>query len=99
MIKIWEPRWKDRTVLIDTKKVRAGRNLLTFTQGTLKGQVYSFNADDVYDCETQKLGKTYKITCYVVPMNKLHFEYDKTDKRIRDNTRDTAQMVWEEMRW
>lgn len=99
MIEIWEPKWKDRTVLVSTKKVHSGKNYILFTKGSWKGRVYSFEGDDARGCPTQKNGNVTQIDCYRIPLYMLSYEYDKSDKRVRDNTDDIGQMVMEELRY
>ena len=108
MIEIWQPKWKERIVLVSVKKVRNGRNLLTYTDvPSLKGKVFSFDGASVRaNCDTQKNGKAYQIDCYRIPMKMLHEEEDlhydaetKSLTRIEERTDEIAQMVMEELRY
>lgn len=67
-IEIWQPRFKDRTVLIACKKVREGINLIKFTKTPSMTGVYSVDSDVIRACEVQSNGK---IDCYVVPLYEL----------------------------
>ena len=69
MIEIWQPRYKDRTVLIAKYKVCRGVNLIKFTKAKhLLGKVFSARSEDICKCPVQSNGR---ITCYVVPMDML----------------------------
>lgn len=99
MIKIWQPKWKDRVVLVSVKKVKPGKNYIIFTEGSWAGRVCSFESEDADRCDTQKIGKNVKIDCYRIPFSMLTFEYSKNDKRVKEETDDMGQMVLEEMRF
>lgn len=99
MIEIWEPRWKDRKVLVSVNKVKHGKNLLRFTKCPTLPDVYSFDGDAVMEeCNVTKIGKSYKINCYEIPMYMLRNE-TKENGRVRDKSNETTQMVLEEMRY
>lgn len=69
MIEIWQPRYKDNTVLIATYKVNAGLNKIRFTRARhLAGKIFSVMGADIFKCPKQSNGR---ITCYVVPMDML----------------------------
>lgn len=68
MIEIWQPRWKDRTVLIACSKVREGINLIRFTKTPSMTGVYQVDSDVIKQCEVQSNGK---IKCFVVPLYEL----------------------------
>lgn len=73
-IEIRQPRWKDRTVLIATYKVSAGKNLIKFTQTKSLPDIYSCDAKDIVKCPIQSNGK---IDCYAVPLSML-----RTERRV-----------------
>lgn len=66
-IDIWQPRWKDRKVLI--AKFRVGtHNLIKFTKApTLTGDYY-ISGEKI---RTYPLGSNTKIPCYEVPLEEL----------------------------
>lgn len=99
MIEIWEPKWKERIVLVSVKKVKRGKNYIQFTKGSWKGRVYSFESEDIVDCDTQKNGKSVQIDCYRIPLYKLKYEYAKEGGRVREQTEEIGQMVMEELRY
>lgn len=99
MIEIWEPKWKEKIVLVSVKKVKQGKNYIQFTKGTWKGRVYSFESDDIKGCDTQKNGKAVQIDCYRIPLYLLKYEYSKAGERVREETEEIGQMVLEELRF
>lgn len=66
-IDIWQPRWKDRTVLI--AKHKAGlNNIVTFSKAkSLEGEWYVSGAD-IAKCPIDSNGK---IACYAVPLERF----------------------------
>ena len=69
VIEIWQPRYKDKKVLIATHKVANGKNYLTFTKDNrLKGIIFEFDGDEVRKCPTQANGRG---TVYIYPFSKL----------------------------
>lgn len=99
MIEIWEPKWKERLVLVSVKKVKSGKNYILFTQGSWKGRVYSFDGEEAMKCDMQKNGKVTQIDCYRIPLYMLKFEYTKNGERVKERTEEIGQMVLEEMRF
>lgn len=73
MIEIWEPRYKDLTVLIMTSKLKSAvDNPIEITKGAYKGK-YIVPKEVLPDCNTElkptKSGFVVKFT--IVPLNKL----------------------------
>ncbi len=69
MIEIWQPKWKDRTVLISTMKVVEGENRIIFTKTpAYKGQVFKCDGSLIRNCPVVSNGK---IDCFAVPLSKL----------------------------
>lgn len=68
MIEIWEPRWKDRVVLIACHKVSRGKNLIKFTKAKSLPYVYELDGNDIMDCPVVSNGR---IDCYAVPLSFL----------------------------
>lgn len=67
MIEIWEPRWRDRRVLIAKRKVNPKRNIIKITMGAAKGRYeMSGIAIKSYPLETNGV-----IPCYAVPLDKM----------------------------
>jgi len=66
-IEIWEPKYSDKTVLIDPRKV-GKHNVITFTKGTYKGQKYYADEQTILDNTSTSNGK---IQCKVVPLSRL----------------------------
>ncbi len=68
VIEIWQPRYKDRTVLLATYKVKDGENLIKFTKAPeLKG-LYRVDGSRVRACPISNNGK---IDCFTVPLSYL----------------------------
>lgn len=64
---IWQPRWKDRKVLLARHKVGT-HNAITFTKTpTMPGEYY-VSGHDVHMCDIESNGK---IDCYAVPVSLL----------------------------
>lgn len=66
-IEIWQPRWKDRVVLIARHKVGAD-NYITFTKTKSLPGTYYISGDEVRACPISTNGK---IACYAVPLDDL----------------------------
>ena len=65
---IWEPRWRDKTVLLAKRKVD-DMNEVSFTKAKSLGtEPYYVSGDIVKRCQIQSNGK---IDCYVVPLTEL----------------------------
>lgn len=68
IIEIWQPRWRDKTVLIAKNKVGAN-NEIRFTKAkSLMNNTYYLSGDIIRACPTDTNGT---IACYAVPMNEL----------------------------
>ena len=68
MIEIWEPRWKDRVVLIACHKVSRGKNLVRFTKTKSLPYLYELDGNDIMSCPVVSNGR---IDCYAVPLSYL----------------------------
>ena len=66
-IEIWQPRWKDRVVLISKYKVGL-HNQIEFTKTKSLPDVYYLSWEDITN---SPLETNDKIPCYAVPMDKL----------------------------
>lgn len=66
-IVIWQPRWKDRTVLIAKHKVGT-HNKITFTKAPTYSDEYYASGEDIRNCPLTNNGK---LDCYVYPLGKL----------------------------
>jgi hypothetical protein len=66
-IEIWQPRWKDRKVLIAKYKVGA-INEIVFTKTKSLPGVYVISGDEV---RTYPLESNGKLACYAVPIDAL----------------------------
>lgn len=70
-IEIWQPRWKDRMVLIAKYKVQT-KNQIVFTKAkSLKDKKYYISAEEIQKYPIETNGK---IDCYAVPLDKLNNE-------------------------
>lgn len=68
LIEIWQPRWKDRVVLIAKHKIGM-HNEIIFTKAPSMGDNHFYaSGEDLRACETDTNGK---IACYALPMGKL----------------------------
>lgn len=68
MIEIWEPRWRDRKVLIAKYKVYKGRmNRIKITGGAAKG-IYKMSGIAITSYPIESNGV---LPCYAVPLDKL----------------------------
>ena len=65
MIEIWEPRWRDRKVLIACHKISTGRNLIRFTKAKSLPYIYEVDGKEVMSCPVETNGR---IDCYSVPL-------------------------------
>ena len=69
MIKIWHPRYFDRTVLIAKYKVKDGTNKIIFTKAkTLMGKTFTMDGQRIREYPLETNGK---IPCYAVSMEEL----------------------------
>lgn len=67
LIEIWQPRWKDRTVLIAKYKVGTHNKITFVNTPSMKGEYYlSGNVITKYPIVTNG-----KIDCYAVDINEL----------------------------
>lgn len=64
---IWSPRWHDRKVLLDAKKVGTHNKIIFTKASTLPGEWY-ISGHDVHQCD---LGTNGKIPVYLVPLRFL----------------------------
>ena len=64
-ISIWEPRWRDRTVLIAKRKVQED-NTIVFTKTKLYPGEHKIKGSIIRQCP---LGDNTKIPCYIVPLS------------------------------
>lgn len=67
VIDIWQPRWKDRKVLIAKWKV-GQHNKITFSKTKSMPGEYYLPGETVRKCPLESNGK---IQCYAVPMDEL----------------------------
>ena len=74
MIEIWQPRYRDDTVLLAKRNITDGVNKITFTRAKhLAGKVYECDSSTIRSCPTEQM-KTksgHEMTMYVVPMESL----------------------------
>lgn len=69
MIEIWQPRWKDRKVLIAKFKVREGVNEIRFTKAPSLGtDIFRVNSEVIRACP---IGSNGKLDCYEVPLDSV----------------------------
>lgn len=66
-IEIWQPRWKDRVILIAKHKVGI-HNQITFTKTSSLPNTYYLSGEVIRRCATDTNGK---LPCYAVPMQEL----------------------------
>jgi len=67
IIEIWQPRFKDSTVLIAKYKVNKGKNRISFTKTKCyQGMVFELEGDDISSYPVETNGK---IPCYAVPLD------------------------------
>lgn len=67
IIDIWQPRWKDRTVLISKYKTGI-HNEIIFKKTKSLPDKYYLSWEDITSSPLESNGK---IDCYAVPINKL----------------------------
>lgn len=66
LVEIWQPRYKDRTVLVAKYKVKP-LNKIIFTKAKhLKGIAFYMKGEDITRYPVEDNGK---IACYVVPLD------------------------------
>ena len=73
MIKIWEPRYRDKTVLIATNKIQPEQDVeIQITKGFYKGE-YKIKAEDIKNSrrELMKTKRGGESSVTVVPLSKL----------------------------
>ena len=68
MIEIWQPKWKDRTVLIACYKVGDGDVFIRFTKTPSMQGTYVVSNDIVKGSDVVTNGK---LRCYAVPLDEL----------------------------
>lgn len=68
MIEIWQPRWKDRTVLIACYKVGDGWIHIRFTKTKSMPDKYRVSSYEVRKCPITTNGT---LKCYAVPLDIL----------------------------
>lgn len=66
-IVIWQPRWKDRKVLIAKFKVGA-HNEITFTKTPTMQETYYLSGETIRKYPLESNGK---VACYAVPIDEL----------------------------
>jgi hypothetical protein len=66
-IEIWQPRWKDRVVLIAKYKV-SSHNCITFTKTPSMKDKYYLSGETIINSPLETNGK---IACYAVSMDEL----------------------------
>ena len=79
MIKIWNPRWHDKKVLIAKYKVQEGVNDIMFTKSKkYSGAIFSMTGDEIckYPLETNG-----SIPCYAVALYDLTGEKNELQEQ------------------
>lgn len=66
-IVIWQPRWRDKRVLVAAHNVGT-HNQITFTKAPTYPDTYYASGDVIRDCPLDTNGK---INCYAVPIDRL----------------------------
>lgn len=66
---IWEPKYKDSTVLVSCLKVKDGENFIFFCMDKELTNLYCFNGKEAK--ENYDIVFNSKIYCYAVPLSKL----------------------------
>lgn len=66
LLKIWQPRWKDRVVLLAKYKVGT-HNTITFKSKSLPGEYYISGAK----ANSFPLDTNGKLACYAIPLDEL----------------------------
>lgn len=67
-IEIWQPRWKDRKVLIAKYKVQTNNKIIFTKAKTLEGKDFYISAEKISQYPIEDNGK---IACYAVPLDDL----------------------------
>lgn len=67
-IEIWEPKWKDKTVLIGCHHVCAGANLIKFSRAKSLPDIYMVDSETIRNSPRCPNGE---IDCYAVPLSAL----------------------------
>jgi hypothetical protein len=67
VVEIWQPRWKDRTVLIAKYKV-GSHNIVRFTKAKSLSDDYYLSGNKIKNFPINNNGK---VDCYVVPLDEL----------------------------
>jgi hypothetical protein len=70
-IEIWQPRWKDKKVLIAKYKVQTNNKIIFTKTKTLEGKEYFITAEKISKYPIEDNGK---IACYAVPLDDLDNE-------------------------
>lgn len=69
MIEIWQPRWKDKTVLLAAYKVKGDVTEVIFTKTpSLANKVFKVKSGVVKQCPLESNGK---LMCYAVPLDMI----------------------------
>lgn len=66
-IEIWQPRWRDKTVLVAKHKVGT-HNKITFSKAPTYPDNYYLSGEEIRKCTLDTNGS---IDCYAVPLSKL----------------------------
>ena len=76
LLKIWQPRWHDRKVLLSKYKVDMSGSYIDviFTKTKLLPGVYTIRKEDIMKHPLETNGK---ILCYSIPLNKLRIKNEK----------------------
>lgn len=67
---IWQPRWRDRKVLLAKHKVGSD-NFITFSKTPSLPGVFHITGSSVRNCPIEYIGPK-KMACYAVPLDELH---------------------------
>lgn len=73
MIEIWEPRYRDSTVLIATNRLKKGHDAdMEITKGYYKGK-YTIPGDIIEHCKVERkpVKSGYIMSFTIVPLDKL----------------------------
>lgn len=74
LIEIWQPRYKDRVVLIASYKVKANNKIIFTKAKHLEGREYFMKGEQITKYPKDTNGK---LTCYAVPIDDLEaLEYN-----------------------
>lgn len=86
---IWMPRYWDKTILIDRKAVRSGKNYLFFCCDKKYPDLYSYDGSRVLsECKITTNGKIY---CYQVPLDWLTNEGDLPEQFIPERDKELSK--------